>query len=128
MLRGQFVSERGSLAQLRGRLSVPIPEIVFEGERDRWPYLVITRLPGILGTEAWPALPEDQKERVLAQIGATIAEVQRVAGRRAFAHRAALGRVSSPGRSRDAARGTRVSACRKNFSTGSTTFCATPRR
>jgi hygromycin-B 7''-O-kinase len=77
-LRGQFISERFSLVQLRGRLSIPIPEIVFEGERDQWPYLVITRLPGILGTEAWPALPEDQKERVLAQIGETIAEVQRV--------------------------------------------------
>jgi len=77
-LRSQFVSERISLAQLRGRLSVPIPEIVLEGERDQWPYLVITRLPGILGTEAWPALPEDQKERVLTQIGETIAEVQRV--------------------------------------------------
>jgi hygromycin-B 7''-O-kinase len=78
LLRSQFVSERISLAQLRGRLSVPIPEIVFEGERDQWPYLVITRLSGILGTQAWPALPEDQKERVLGQIGATIAEVQRV--------------------------------------------------
>jgi hygromycin-B 7''-O-kinase len=77
-LRSQFVSERISLAQLRGRLSVPIPEIVLEGERDQWPYLVITRLSGILGKEAWPALPEDQKERVLAQIGETIAEVQRV--------------------------------------------------
>jgi len=76
--RGQFVSERSSLALLRGRLTVPVPEIVFEGERDRWPYLVITRLTGVLGSEAWPALPEDQKERVLAQIGATIAEVQRV--------------------------------------------------
>ena len=75
--RGKFISERGALAQLHGRLSVPIPEILFEGERDGWPYLVITRLPGILGSEAWPALPEDQKERVLVQIGATIAEVQR---------------------------------------------------
>jgi hygromycin-B 7''-O-kinase len=77
-LRGRFVSERISLAQLRGRLSVPIPEIVLEGERDQWPYLVITRLSGILGKEAWPALPEDQKERILARIGETIAEVQRV--------------------------------------------------
>lgn len=76
-LRGQFVSERISLVQLRGRLAVPIPEVVLEGERDQWPYLVITRLSGVLGTEAWPALPEDQKERVLAQIGETIAEVQR---------------------------------------------------
>jgi hygromycin-B 7''-O-kinase len=76
-LRSQFVSERGSLAQLRGQLRIAIPEIVVEGERDGWPYLVITRLPGILGGQAWPSLPEADKERVLAEIGETIAEVQR---------------------------------------------------
>jgi hygromycin-B 7''-O-kinase len=78
LLRSQFVSERGSLPQLRGRLSLPIPEIVAEGERDGWPYLIITRLRGIVGSEVWPSLPEEQKERVLRQIGVTIAEVQRV--------------------------------------------------
>jgi hygromycin-B 7''-O-kinase len=78
ILRAQFISERASLSQLRGRVSVPIPEIVLEGERDQWPYLVITRLHGVIGKEAWPALPEDQKERILGQIGETIAEVQRV--------------------------------------------------
>ena len=57
---------------------MPIPEIVFEGERDQWPYLVITRLDGRLGSEMWPDLPEDQKERVLFHIGETIADVQRV--------------------------------------------------
>ena len=67
--RAQFVSERASLSQLRGRVSIPIPEIVHEGERDGWPYLVMTRLRGMLGAEVWPALPEDQKERVLGQIG-----------------------------------------------------------
>jgi hygromycin-B 7''-O-kinase len=76
-LRGQFESEQISLAQLRGRLGVPIPEIVLKGERDGWPYLVITRLSGVLGSEAWPGLPEEAKERVLAQIGETIAQVQR---------------------------------------------------
>jgi len=76
-LRFQFVSERGSLTQLRGQLRIAIPEIVVEGERDGWPYLVITRLPGILGGQAWPSLPEADKERVLAEIGETIAEVQR---------------------------------------------------
>jgi hygromycin-B 7''-O-kinase len=76
-LRSQFDSERGSLAQLRGRLRVAIPEIVVEGECDGWPYLVITRLSGVLGAQAWPSLPEEEKERVLAQIGETIAEVQR---------------------------------------------------
>ena len=78
LLRHQFVSERLSLAQLRGRLGVPVPEIVIEGERDQWPYLVITRLKGVVGAQAWPMLPEDDKERVLGQIGETIAEVQRV--------------------------------------------------
>ena len=77
LLRRQFVSERGTLAQLRGRVRIPIPEVVFEGERDGWPYLVITRLPGVLGVDAWPSLPEEDKERVLSQIGETIAEVQR---------------------------------------------------
>ncbi|WP_431206120.1 aminoglycoside phosphotransferase family protein [Bradyrhizobium betae] len=77
MLRAQFVSERGSLTQLAGRLHLPIPEIAAEGERDGWPYLVITRLAGTLGSEVWPQLPEDQKERLLRQIGETIAAVQR---------------------------------------------------
>jgi len=77
LLRAQFVSERGSLTQLKGRLPLPIPEIVAEGERDGWPYLVITRLTGTLGSEVWPQLPEAQKERVLRQIGETIAAVQR---------------------------------------------------
>src|SRR5216117_1267370 len=44
VLCAQYISERASLAQLRGRLSISIPEILFEGERDGWPYLVITRL------------------------------------------------------------------------------------
>jgi hygromycin-B 7''-O-kinase len=78
MLRAQFASERAALSQLRGRLSLPVPEIVVEGERDQWRYLVITRVHGVLGAEAWPSVPEDQKERVLRRIGETIAEVQRV--------------------------------------------------
>lgn len=77
LLRAQFVSERGSLTQLAGHLDLPIPEIVAEGMRDGWPYLIITRLAGTLGSEVWPSLPEAQKERVLRQIGETIASVQR---------------------------------------------------
>lgn len=78
MLRGQFIAERGSLRELRGRLSLPIPEVVVEGERDGWPYLVITRLEGVLGSDVWPSLAEEQKESLLRQIGAVIAEVQDV--------------------------------------------------
>jgi hygromycin-B 7''-O-kinase len=78
LLRSQFISERASLRLLHGKLSVPIPEIVAEGERDGWPYLVMTRVAGVLGHDVWPTLPEADKERVLADVGAVIAEVQRV--------------------------------------------------
>ncbi|MBV9456490.1 MAG: aminoglycoside 3'-phosphotransferase/choline kinase family protein [Bradyrhizobium sp.] len=78
MLRGQFVSERSSLRELRGRLSLPIPELVVEGERDGWPYLVITRLEGVVGSDVWSSLAEAQKESLLRQVGAVIAEVQHV--------------------------------------------------
>ena len=119
MLRDQFISERSSLSQLRGRLGVPIPEIVFEGERDQWPYLVITRLSGdARQREAWPTLPEDQKERVLGQIGATIAEVQRVPVGELVLHRAALGpfHLRANRGCRAAAPASR--ACRKNILDG----------
>ena len=78
MLRHQFVSERAALSQLHGRLSVAIPQIALEGERSRWPYLVITRMSGAVGTEVWGGLAEAQKESVLTQIGEIIAEVQRL--------------------------------------------------
>lgn len=78
MLRHQFESERISLKLLSGKLRVSTPEIAQEGERDGWPYLIMTRLKGVTGEDVWPALPEDQKERVLRQIGELIAEVQGV--------------------------------------------------
>ena len=77
-LRPQFISEQGSLTELQGKLGIPIPAIVASGERDGWPYLVITRLSGVLGSEVWPQLTEPEKERVLREVGAMIAEVHRV--------------------------------------------------
>jgi hygromycin-B 7''-O-kinase len=78
MLRHQFVSERASLKALQGRLRVPTPELVAEGDHDDASYLVMTRLAGISGKEAWLLIGERQKEAVLAELGETIAEVQGV--------------------------------------------------
>ena len=74
--RQQFVSERATLRQLAGRLSVPIPCILAEGAHDGWSWLVMTKLEGVVGSEAWPCLPEKEKEQILKEIGRTIAEVQ----------------------------------------------------
>ena len=78
LLRRQFLAERASLGQLANRLSLPVPELVAEGERDGWPWLAMTRLDGALGSDVWPGLTETAKERILAEIGATIAAVQAV--------------------------------------------------
>jgi hygromycin-B 7''-O-kinase len=78
LFRDQFASERMALSQLYGRLSIAIPEIILEGERECWPYLVISHLSGTVGTEAWPLLREVEKENVLGQLGEAIAQVQHV--------------------------------------------------
>lgn len=59
-------------------MSIPVPQVVFEGERSRWPYLVMTRMNGVNDKEAWAWLPENQRESFLTQVGEIIAEVQRV--------------------------------------------------
>lgn len=74
--RAQFDSERAALRQLAERLSVPTPSLVAEGERDGWSWLIMSKLEGTVGSEVWPSLAEPDKERVLRQIGKTIAEVQ----------------------------------------------------
>lgn len=76
--RSQFISERGTLQVVAGHLRLDVPEIVAEGEREGWPYLIMTRLPGVPASEVWPDLTEPEKERMLRQLGETIGDVQRV--------------------------------------------------
>ncbi|CCD89930.1 conserved hypothetical protein [Bradyrhizobium sp. ORS 285] len=78
-LRGQFLSERATLPVVFRRLAdVATPELLHEGERDGWSYLIMTRLDGIAASEIWPQLAEPDKEDLLRQLGSVIADVQRV--------------------------------------------------
>jgi hygromycin-B 7''-O-kinase len=74
-LRDHCEFEAAALQRLAGRLSVPTPELVARGERDGWPYQVITQLRGEPLTHAWPRLNEAAKCDVLAAIGRVAAEV-----------------------------------------------------
>lgn len=74
--RAQFISERNALRYLAGKVDLPIPSIEAEGERNGWGWLVITKLDGIVGSKAWPLLPEEEKKRVLEQIGRAISDMQ----------------------------------------------------
>ncbi|XUM23328.1 aminoglycoside phosphotransferase family protein [Bradyrhizobium oligotrophicum S58] len=77
--RGKFQSERTTLRVLARRLAdIATPELMHEGERDGWSYLIMTRLGGIPASEVWPELPEPDREQLLRQVGQVIAGVQRV--------------------------------------------------
>ena len=67
--------ERAVLPLLTDRLSVPTPRLMDAGTHDGWPWLLMTRLPGVPMTGAWPALPEAGKCALLRQIGALASQV-----------------------------------------------------
>ena len=74
----QFAVERLALRLLDGRLSVPIPRILAEGEDSGWSWLIITKLPGTVGSEVWSVLSEQERLAILGDVARTIAEVQAV--------------------------------------------------
>jgi hygromycin-B 7''-O-kinase len=78
-LRDHFAFEQAALARLDHRLSVATPSLVASGERDGWPYLVMTQLAGEVLTTLWPDMSEAQKCRLLNRLGALAAEVHALA-------------------------------------------------
>lgn len=78
-LRDHFAYERAALAQVQGRLSLPTPELLAEGEHhiedETWPYLVMTRLPGRTLEHGWADCSEAEKCALLHTIGRVAAEL-----------------------------------------------------
>jgi hygromycin-B 7''-O-kinase len=74
-LRDHFVYERAALAHLQGRLSVPTPRLLGDGELQGWPWLAMTRLPGRTLDTCWSALPEPTRLALVHRIGQVAAEL-----------------------------------------------------
>ena len=74
-LRDHFEYERAMLRRVGGRLQLPTPLLLKSGERDGWPWLLMTQLQGQPLTATWPALDETQKCTLLRTLGALAAEV-----------------------------------------------------
>ncbi len=74
-LRDHFEFECAMLELLHGRLSVPTPQLIATGERDGWPYLVMTQLAGEPLTQTWKSMSEAQRLALLHTLGAIAAEV-----------------------------------------------------
>jgi hygromycin-B 7''-O-kinase len=74
-LRDHFEFERAALVQLGGRLQVPTPQLLHSGEREGWPWLLMTQLHGQPLTAVWQALSEPHKCLLLHSLGALAAQV-----------------------------------------------------
>ena len=77
-LRDHFGFECAALAALEGRLSVPTPQLRATGERDGWPYLVMSQLAGEGLVSVWPTLDETQRCSLLHDLGALAAQVHQL--------------------------------------------------
>jgi hygromycin-B 7''-O-kinase len=74
-LHDHFAFERAMLSHLHGRLSLPTPQRVASGSVGRWPYLVMSQLPGSTLDKAWPTFTEIERLQALRTIGRVMAEV-----------------------------------------------------
>lgn len=58
---------------LHGALPVEVPECVAHGELDGWPYVVLSRVPGVGIDSIWGTLTYDQRIDLAGQLGGVIA-------------------------------------------------------
>jgi hygromycin-B 7''-O-kinase len=68
--------EQGLLKRLQGRLSLPTPTLLGQGEHDGWCWTRMTQLPGTLLLHRWSRLSEGQRVALLRRLGAVAREVQ----------------------------------------------------
>ncbi len=74
-LRDHFEFESVMLDVVHGRLSLPTPQKLAVGERDGWPFLVISQLSGEPLTDTWPTMTDAERCTVLRTIGGLTKEV-----------------------------------------------------
>ncbi len=75
-LRDHCLFERGMLESLQGRLNMPTPLLLAQGEHQGWPWTRMSQLPGRLLLERWPQMAEPARLALLQRLGALVAELQ----------------------------------------------------
>ncbi len=71
----QFKSELLVLSHLQGQLSVPTPFVELSGEFFDWPYIIMTKLDGILLETIWEDMDHNNKIVIIRELGHLIQEV-----------------------------------------------------
>lgn len=73
--RKNFLREKASLEFARGKINLQIPEILFAGEIEGFPYLVVTQLAGVLMREIWGNLKDPDKLPAVEQLAVAAREL-----------------------------------------------------
>lgn len=73
--QNQFTSDLLVMKHLQRKLSVNTPDLEYHGVLDNWPYIVMSRLEGVLLEGLWEKLDHDNKTVILRELGALIREV-----------------------------------------------------
>lgn len=72
-----FIEEQ-ALGAVADRLPIATPELVVVGELEGWSYLLMRQLEGRLLSEAWPEVPESDRDRFAVELGETMAALHGV--------------------------------------------------
>ena len=75
MWKEDAIPESLLIAHLAGKLGVPTPEPVAEGEIEGWPYIVMSRLRGQMLGEVWREVPFGDKLGVVEEVGELMARL-----------------------------------------------------
>lgn len=73
--RNNFAREKASLEFALGKTSLQMPEILFVGEIEGFPYLVITQIAGVLMREIWNDLTDGEKLPAVEQLAVAAREL-----------------------------------------------------
>jgi len=71
-------AERAVLKRLGGRLPVQTPSVHADGSLERWSYLIMNRLRGKELHTVWPTLGQNEKTRLVGDLGELVAAVHNV--------------------------------------------------
>lgn len=70
--------EHDGLLAVQGRLPVPTPRLLARGALEGWRHVLMTRLTGRSLAEAWPEIPQDQRERLMQDVGGLVAALHAI--------------------------------------------------
>jgi hygromycin-B 7''-O-kinase len=71
--RRDYLPERLVLDRFSGQSAWPVPRLVYEGEIEDWPYLIVTAVEGVPLNEVWDAIEMPHREHIAARCGAFMA-------------------------------------------------------